>query len=232
MEYIIAGVVCILVVLACIFVVSVIIGAIAGHGGGQHAWQNGQAKRGNAKSLSFEEEWAERERKWLEEDLKKLPYHEYYIDRPWGTRIGSEEYDEVEKQREKRISEIMSEPVSNRVERVERRRKAYAVRGIWPPDMKKLEAEAYQEEKAEQQAHERRALKELRARERNSRHIPNDVKAEAMRRAGGRCVLCGAEKDLAFDHITPWAHGGSSKDAENIQVLCGACNRRKSDRLV
>jgi HNH endonuclease len=132
------------------------------------------------------------------------------------------------------MAEVMSEPVSNRAERIERRRKAYAVMGSWP-DTKQLEVEAYQEEEAgieppELRVREVWGIRE-RTRERNSRYIPNDVKAEAMRRAGGRGVECGADTDLAFDHIIPWSHGGSSTNVENIQVLCGACNRRKSDRL-
>jgi|SRR5215218_815703 len=62
-----------------------------------------------------------------------------------------------------------------------------------------------------------------------SRYIPNDVKAEAMRRDGGRCRKCGSTKELHFDHIIPYSRGGTN-DVGNIQVLCGRCNRRKSNR--
>ena len=63
-----------------------------------------------------------------------------------------------------------------------------------------------------------------------SRYIRNDVKAEAMRRAMGRCQRagCGSTNDLQFDHRIPFSRGGSN-DVENIQVLCGVCNRRKSN---
>lgn len=46
-----------------------------------------------------------------------------------------------------------------------------------------------------------------------------------------RCAQCGAappEVSLEIDHIVPAARGGSSK-APNLQYLCVAHNRRKSD---
>ena len=43
----------------------------------------------------------------------------------------------------------------------------------------------------------------------------------------GRCVRCGAEEDLQFDHVIPVARGGGNAP-ENIQVLCGPCNRAKN----
>ncbi len=38
----------------------------------------------------------------------------------------------------------------------------------------------------------------------------------------------GCEEELQFDHIIPVAKGGGNA-ADNIQVMCGDCNRRKSD---
>jgi hypothetical protein len=63
------------------------------------------------------------------------------------------------------------------------------------------------------------------------RPIPDDVKLLVWSRDGGACVKCGASKDLHFDHIIPYSRGGSD-EAENIQLLCRACNLVKSDRLV
>jgi hypothetical protein len=60
------------------------------------------------------------------------------------------------------------------------------------------------------------------------RHIPDDVRRFVFRRDGGRCSHCGAEHELQLDHIIPVSRGGSSVP-ENLQVLCGPCNRRKSN---
>ena len=37
-----------------------------------------------------------------------------------------------------------------------------------------------------------------------------------------------AIEEMQADHITPWAKGGKTV-AENCQMLCADCNRRKSD---
>ena len=61
--------------------------------------------------------------------------------------------------------------------------------------------------------------------------IPDEVKALVWERDDGRCVRCGAEHDLQFDHVIPVAKGGGV-NVENIQVLCGDCNRAKSASIV
>jgi hypothetical protein len=60
--------------------------------------------------------------------------------------------------------------------------------------------------------------------------IPDDVKQLVWLRDGGRCRHCGAQTELQYDHIIPVAMGGSS-NPENLQILCGPCNRRKSAGL-
>jgi len=62
--------------------------------------------------------------------------------------------------------------------------------------------------------------------ERNTRAIPQDVKIEVAVRDGGRCRQCGSNKELHFDHVIPWSKGGPNT-VDNIQLLCGTCNRRK-----
>ena len=64
---------------------------------------------------------------------------------------------------------------------------------------------------------------------RRSRHISQAVKVAVSVRDGGRCRRCGSSEALQFDHITPYSWGGENT-AENIQLLCGPCNRRKSNR--
>jgi Holliday junction DNA helicase RuvB len=56
--------------------------------------------------------------------------------------------------------------------------------------------------------------------------IPDDVKIFVWQRDGGRCVKCGSNERLEYDHIIPVAKGGSNT-ARNIQLLCETCNRSK-----
>ena len=60
--------------------------------------------------------------------------------------------------------------------------------------------------------------------------IPDDIKHLVWIRDGGRCRRCGVTSELQFDHIIPVALGGGNS-AENVQILCGPCNRRKSAGL-
>lgn len=62
------------------------------------------------------------------------------------------------------------------------------------------------------------------------RAIPDDVKVYVMKRDGGSCRACGSTTELQFDHIIPLAMGGSN-EPENLQILCGPCNRSKSAGL-
>jgi 5-methylcytosine-specific restriction endonuclease McrA len=70
------------------------------------------------------------------------------------------------------------------------------------------------------------SLKPASSVERNTRAIPQDVKIEVAVRDGGRCRQCGSNKELHFDHVIPWSKGGPNT-VDNIQLLCGTCNRRK-----
>ena len=56
--------------------------------------------------------------------------------------------------------------------------------------------------------------------------IPEEVKFAVWRRDEGRCVKCGSQENLEFDHIIPVSKGGSNT-ARNIQILCERCNREK-----
>jgi hypothetical protein len=56
--------------------------------------------------------------------------------------------------------------------------------------------------------------------------IPEAVRLFVWQRDKGRCVKCGSQERLEFDHIIPVASGGSNTE-RNIQLLCEVCNRSK-----
>lgn len=56
--------------------------------------------------------------------------------------------------------------------------------------------------------------------------IPEDIRMLVWQRDGGRCVKCGSQSELQYDHIIPFSVGGASTH-ENLQILCGTCNRAK-----
>lgn len=64
----------------------------------------------------------------------------------------------------------------------------------------------------------------------NGLPVPSRLKAEVIAAAEGRCFACGSTDEPHVDHIIPRSKGGSNR-RENLQVLCRACNTRKSDKL-
>ncbi len=76
------------------------------------------------------------------------------------------------------------------------------------------------------------ALEAIERQEMNKRRepIPDSVRHVVWVRDCGACVTCGATDDLQFDHIIPFSKGGSNA-VENIQILCGHCNRAKSNNI-
>jgi 5-methylcytosine-specific restriction endonuclease McrA len=61
--------------------------------------------------------------------------------------------------------------------------------------------------------------------------IPDDTKLLVWQRDQGRCAKCGSNVELQFDHIIPVSLGGASTP-ENLQILCGTCNRAKSNSII
>lgn len=61
-------------------------------------------------------------------------------------------------------------------------------------------------------------------------HIQVRVQREVWRRDEGKCVKCGSNENLEYDHMIPFSKGGSST-ARNLQLLCEKCNREKSDKI-
>jgi len=65
----------------------------------------------------------------------------------------------------------------------------------------------------------------------HTRLIPSEVKKEVWKRDKGKCVKCGADKNLHFDHDLPFSLGGTSLTAKNIKLLCAKCNLSKSNKI-
>ena len=64
------------------------------------------------------------------------------------------------------------------------------------------------------------------------RAFPDKIKLAVWERQNHKCAICGKEFDFVFmegDHITPWRDGGRTT-AENCQMLCRECNRRKGGK--
>ena len=60
--------------------------------------------------------------------------------------------------------------------------------------------------------------------------IPQDVQIFVWKRDEGKCVKCGSNENLEYDHIIPVSKGGNNT-ARNIQLLCQTCNRSKSNKI-
>jgi hypothetical protein len=63
------------------------------------------------------------------------------------------------------------------------------------------------------------------------RPVPRELRRAVWERDGGRCVDCGADFELQFDHVIPLALGGATT-VDNLQLLCAPCNQRKGAGLV
>ena len=63
-----------------------------------------------------------------------------------------------------------------------------------------------------------------------SRSIPQAVKSAVYQRDRGRCVECGDDQYLEFDHVIPFSRGGASSE-NNLQLLCRRCNMSKANKI-
>lgn len=66
----------------------------------------------------------------------------------------------------------------------------------------------------------------------NVRSFSKAMKRAAYEKQERICKICEDQfrlNEMEADHITPWIEGGKT-DAENCQMLCRACNRRKSSK--
>ena len=60
--------------------------------------------------------------------------------------------------------------------------------------------------------------------------ISQRIKDKVWNRDNGKCVKCGSNIDLEYDHIKPVSAGGKST-YRNLQLLCQTCNRSKGAKI-
>ena len=58
------------------------------------------------------------------------------------------------------------------------------------------------------------------------RYIPQKVKDQVWNRDSGKCVVCGTNENIEFDHIIPKSKGGADS-YRNLQLLCQYHNKSK-----
>jgi hypothetical protein len=63
------------------------------------------------------------------------------------------------------------------------------------------------------------------------RAIPAWVKQVVYKRDKGRCVICGAQDQLHFDHDLPFSKGGTGLSPANVRILCARHNLQKGARI-
>lgn len=66
--------------------------------------------------------------------------------------------------------------------------------------------------------------------EKERESIPQDIADRVWNRDGGKCVKCGSNENLEFDHIIPFSKGGATT-YRNLQLLCQNCNREKTNNI-
>lgn len=64
----------------------------------------------------------------------------------------------------------------------------------------------------------------------NREPISQEVQNRVWNRDSGKCVKCGNNEKLEFDHIIPFSKGGANT-YRNLQLLCEKCNREKSNKI-
>lgn len=100
-----------------------------------------------------------------------------------------------------------------------------------PEDVRALALEGENRKRLKlEKAHALMAMREQLDSTAKRQPIPQEVKVAVWQRDGGRCVECGSQRELEYDHIIPLAMGGANTE-RNLQLLCAPCNRRKGATL-
>lgn len=62
----------------------------------------------------------------------------------------------------------------------------------------------------------------------NRKQVSDHVLAFVLQRDLNKCVLCGDDSNLQFDHILPVSKGGNN-EPENLRILCQRCNQSRGN---
>lgn len=62
----------------------------------------------------------------------------------------------------------------------------------------------------------------------NRKQISDHILAFVLQRDLNKCVLCGDDSNLQFDHILPVSKGGNN-EPENLRILCQQCNQSRGN---
>jgi 5-methylcytosine-specific restriction endonuclease McrA len=112
----------------------------------------------------------------------------------------------------------------------------YLYKGVWYRDTNRLSEEdgtnllLDYERKLERKLARLRTQSTSEGQDTTREPIPPDTQVFVWNRDGGRCVRCGSQANLEFDHIIPLSKGGSNT-ARNLQLLCQDCNRTKAGNV-
>ena len=134
------------------------------------------------------------------------------------------------------IAQIKSQPIGlTRRDRSSDREYALYRGMVWEcersllPEQWRILADAYL---AREEAEFSRALGlQHQPQQENREAIPTTIRRAVWSRDGGRCAQCGSRDRLEYDHIIPISKGGGNTE-RNIELLCEACNRSKSDSII
>jgi len=170
--------------------------------------------------------------------IMKRPEYNYFVNRSTGDVV-VKKIDEQISEEERLQLQFASEDNAKQRKEIEEKEEEIGEKETREAEDKELLGKFKEEEK------EKLRLERLRKRARQEvleeeykyipedekvRHIPDEVKEFVWRRDQGKCVKCGSQENIEFDHIIPLSKGGSNT-ARNIQLLCERCNREKSNKI-
>jgi hypothetical protein len=144
------------------------------------------------------------------------PYKDFLIDIPKRSIQNSRDSSEVQFRQNEELSDQKSVKKNKGISVEEQERMKSLYRESYEKIYGKIEEELDMGEEPESQ--------------KAYRHIPSKVKNDVWNQDQMKCVKCGSQTNLHFDHIIPFSRGGGNT-LKNIQILCSVCNLKKSNKI-